>query len=839
MKFLFFSIFSILLSTNVICQVYFFEEFGIEVEVNGRKLSDPFTGGFNSVQYSELDLNLDGINDLVVYDRLKGLVRPYINRGIQDSISYYYAAEFAERFPLMRDFLLTADFNNDGKFDLIIGRDRLELYENISNSNIGLGFEFKGNIESFYSATSSLPTIINPTGTNIPAIYDIDGDKDIDFLTNNLSRTIDYHRNLSKDLNNNYFSKIERRSTCWGSFFESFNVSRSRSDSVFLDSCLNGKIRGERKKRGEKHGSGLTISPLDYDDNSSMDILISDDGSYKMKMLLNADSVSFPYKTNSSIYKVLDSFPKYDVPVHLLFAAAYFIDLNNDGKKDMLVASNQANSSELAPFSKEETWLYENISNNNKYKFQLKTKDFLKNEMLDFGRTSKPCLFDYNNDGLIDMLIGNGGYLAKNDSSKFIPQLALLRNNGTKTQPKFELVDRDYLKISTLDLGVNYELFASVSVTAGDIDGDGDEDLLLTQENANIYLFEDTSLVGNEAEFKFHPINFQNLKTKGMEPLSSFLYDIDGNGILDLIVNSGVNIEYFQNFGTKTDPIFNIPLDSLYWIGGDTIRYHFGKRPNFNHFKLNDSLAVNNGQNVNNTSRTLLRLVTIDSLNNYIECINTIDQGVGSNKYDESNTDAHINFFNRSWRFYTLTNQFSVESVFMFKDKGRNQIVTGNPRGINSIVTDFTNKLEPIDSIKGRQENFIINYGLNTFINGADLNGDSIMDLVLGTNAGGLKILFGSRTNSLADIKDGNRIKQNNLFNLYPNPTKSDFVVSLNHEGIHNGNVEIRTLSGQLVKESILINKITRFSTSNLSSGIYFIRVLQNDKIETAKLVVQ
>ena len=39
------------------------------VEQNGRKLKNPFAGSFNSAQVESIDLNGDGIEDLVIFDR--------------------------------------------------------------------------------------------------------------------------------------------------------------------------------------------------------------------------------------------------------------------------------------------------------------------------------------------------------------------------------------------------------------------------------------------------------------------------------------------------------------------------------------------------------------------------------------------------------------------------------------------------------------------------------------------------------------------------------------------------------------------------------------------------
>ncbi len=811
---------------------------------NNQPLLAPLTGGFNNAQFNEIDLDLDGTLDLVVYDRTFGLVKTYINDGIPNTVSYTYAPQYAYKFPPLDDFLLTRDYNNDGKMDLFVGSSRLVLYENTSNSSDGLSFESElaTTIQTIYN-TGGRATNLSPTSTSIPGIYDIDGDNDLDLFVFQ-SRTIDYHRNLSQDNQNNYIPKYERRSMCWGTFLESTNPDGTVLDSIYLDTCHGiGAFRGERIKsptyqKGLKHAAGLTVTPFDIDDNSSTDILFADDGSYQVKLLLNDDSAAVQYHINSRIYKVLDSFPKYDTPINLLFAGTYLIDVNNDGKKDLLVASNQANVP-IAPFSKDDIWYYKNISTNNKYKFQLQTKQFLRDQTLDFGRTSKPVFIDFNKDGLQDILVGNGGYLSPSDSTVFIEQLALLENTGTRTKARFELVDRNYLSLPAIHFGFKRSFLAYASASTGDIDGDGDGDILLTQKDGTIYLFEDTAVTGQVAAFKFHNESFQNIKDQLFTPRGTQLFDIDNDGVLELITTEDGDISYYPNFGTATKSIFNIPIDSLYWIGGDTVRYHFKDIPNYQMLHIGDSMAINNAQNNDSSLLIALRIVKIDSINHYIECFNTNKLGVGDNRFDEFGSNAHMSYFNRKWKFRTLDNGFLVESVFMYKDRGSNQMIIGAPDGNNYIVRNFIDSVQPISNLIPTERNFMTNFGLSSFINGADLNGDSIIDLVVGLNTGGIKILYGSQVNALSELNGPKKI-EGSMLKIYPNPTKGELTIELLERKIAgSNNIEIRNVSGQLVLEENLNGIKKQLDISHLSKGIYFVTVANSVRIETKKLVLR
>ncbi|MFT6946282.1 MAG: hypothetical protein ACJARP_000693 [Vicingaceae bacterium] len=818
-------------------QIYFSEALNIEVTEGAEQIEHPFTGGFNNAQFSEIDLNQDGVMDLIVTDRFLNTVKPYVNDGIADSVSYTYAPEYSAKFPDMDRVLITRDYNDDGKMDLFVTGNSIFLYENTSTPSGGLSFQLVDKMRTKNNSTTTNQSILNPNAVNYPAIVDLEGDKDVDIIYRSSVRTLDYHRNLSIDQNNNFDPIYERRNTCWGFIRFIFSKQTSVLDSILFQDCRF-DTRGERLKRPDlvkrnKHAEGLSTTALDIDKNGSMDLVTSDIASYQMRVLLNADSGASQTKVSSEIFKIIDSFPNYDVPVHLLYATAYFIDVNNDGLKDFIAASSHSNTEFTGPHAKEEIWLYENISTNNGYRFQLKTKTFLRNKTLDFGRKSKPTFIDYNKDGLKDLLVGSGGYLDFADSTLFTDALALLENIGTKNTPKYRLVNRDYLEISTLNFGFTPTYFANSSPVVGDLDGDGDEDFLLVQRNQKVYWFEDTASAGNIASFKFHSTPYQGIK----ETESADLFDINNDGLVDLITSRDNFIQYFPNFGTAQSPLFNLQLDSIVWQNGDTLRYHVEGNPNYSFFKIGDSLAVDNTLNQDNNSRVALIVTNIDTLNSFIDCFNTSARGAGSNQYNELNTTATLNFFNRSWEL--KRNDTRVENIFLFKDKGINQFYAGGANNTTFRVNNVSDSLQPIlETNLQTEEIFMSHFGESMFIDGADINGDSIVDLVVGLSTGGLKIVYGSNVNSVNEIS--NKSKVSITFKIFPNPTKGILNIELSE---FSGNllttIEIRDLSGKLVLTGQLKTRRQQLNIASLSKGVYFISIRNRNEMQTRKLILQ
>ena len=91
------------------------------LSINGDTLKNPWAGGFNAVQFSEIDLNLDGINDLFVFDRTGNRISTFINSGEANQITYTHDPSYIQYFPTgLHDWVLLRDYNCDGKMDIFM-----------------------------------------------------------------------------------------------------------------------------------------------------------------------------------------------------------------------------------------------------------------------------------------------------------------------------------------------------------------------------------------------------------------------------------------------------------------------------------------------------------------------------------------------------------------------------------------------------------------------------------------------------------------------------------------------------------------------------------------------
>jgi len=77
----------VILSLNLNAQQFgFLNDQIIEIIENGDTLKNPWAGGLNFCQFSSIDLNHDGQDDLMVFDRSGNRIIPFINNGLLNTI---------------------------------------------------------------------------------------------------------------------------------------------------------------------------------------------------------------------------------------------------------------------------------------------------------------------------------------------------------------------------------------------------------------------------------------------------------------------------------------------------------------------------------------------------------------------------------------------------------------------------------------------------------------------------------------------------------------------------------------------------------------------------------
>ena len=157
----------------------------VSIISNNENLNNPWAGGLNCPQFSEIDLNGDGVKDLVAFERnFYGVVKTYINQGIEGEASYIHAPEFQLYFPGMRNWMLLRDYNCDGKEDIFTWVPfGMAVYENITESGSNPQFSLVTSLLKTEGLNGQTPLYCNTA--DIPSITDIDNDGDLDILSFN------------------------------------------------------------------------------------------------------------------------------------------------------------------------------------------------------------------------------------------------------------------------------------------------------------------------------------------------------------------------------------------------------------------------------------------------------------------------------------------------------------------------------------------------------------------------------------------------------------------------------------------------------------------------------
>lgn len=536
------------LTNNLNGQLLFHRNDTIDVYKGGNLLKLSWLGGLNNAQFSKVDLNLDGTDDLVVFDRSDSKILTFINNGTPNQPDYTYNYFYERFFPTTQNWFLMRDYNLDGKADIFcFTNSGIKVYKNTSTSMTGLSFQIVSSLLKSDQYPGGLFNLYVPS-TDIPAIHDIDGDGDLDILSFGvLGAYIEYHQNMSIE---NYGTadslNYVLQNNCWGYFSESGSLTNKLK---LYDTCYY----NVPNPRSVRH-AGSTILAFDNNNDNVADLLLGDVSFGNVVLATNGGTSP---NTNSAMSSQDTAFPSYDTPVDLtLFPGIFYEDVDNDGVKDLICSPNTNILTENA----KSVWYYKNNGTNSLPNFSFVQDDFLQNETIELGEGSIPSFFDYNGDGLMDMVISSYGYFVR-ASNTYISKLSLYKNTGTSMQPEFTFVTDDYQNISALNLGL------SLHPTFADIDNDGDQDMILGDSEGKLHLLTNSAGAGNTASFS---LTLQNITDSAGNQIdigqfaAPQLFDYDNDNDFDLIIGKkNGTVTYYENIGSAATYLFKKITDSL------------------------------------------------------------------------------------------------------------------------------------------------------------------------------------------------------------------------------------------------------------------------------------
>lgn len=777
MKKIIYVIIILLVTVNIKAQPYkFYYSNSVKIlKNNNDTMLHPFTGGMNCPQFFNMDLNRDGVKDIVIFDRSMYSTGHKLMTFLWIGNRFVYAPQYESRFPEMQDWVKLFDNNGDGKEEIFteVSKEKnqlsdtskipypngLRIFKNISDTG-GLKFKLINNqildTGRWYPSGQYPPIPVGVTRTDIAAFEDLDGDGDIDILGFNssmLALAPYYYENWTinpQGIKYNPDTVIYIfRDDCWGYMLYDVNSGKNMFRLNQPKDVNNCYVLYKQKKH-----AGTTLSMIDLNGDGIKDLIYGDIGFDNLVALVNGR------KQNSlgrdSIVSQDTSFPSNTTPARFTNQpAAYYVDIDNDNKKELLVSTNNPSSAKSA----NNVWVYKNTGTVTTPVFSYQGNNFIiNNESVDLGTRSVPVVVDIDKDGDKDLIVATNGDYAQ--TMNYNDRLVLYKNiSSDSTKPVLILADTNFLMLSK-DTPVQ-----NIHPSFGDLNGDGKDDLIIGDANGYLLYYINQSS-GTNYSFILQSRKYANIAVRGYA--APQLVDLNRDGKLDLVIgNKQGTVQYFVNTGTKTVPQFaSVPtIDSLGGVFVNKIAY----------------LAMGYTDS-SKTGYATPFVYDLDNDGNY-------EMMVGS----------------ESGYLYLYTN------------------VTANAGAkFNTYKYLFDQDAYRFGTDSMKQFDYNLNFGARTAPCITDMDGDGKPDVFMGNIRGGLNFFSSKKEHQLST---GETLSQQvPKIMLYPNPAQQ--FVNITSENMNEDiKIEIFNEVGKLIDTGVMskYHSVKTISTADYGSGLYFI----------------
>jgi hypothetical protein len=468
---------------------------------------------YNGAGVAIADINGDGLEDIFLLGNQVDNAL-YLNEGALKFRDISREAQIGKTDSLQWSSGVTVlDINLDGLQDIYITntfrKDSL-LRKNLLYINQG---NTKNNVPYFKEEAAKYG-LDDPTYSSHAQFFDYDNDGDLDVFIG---------VNRIEGINPNQFSPLTDDGT-----------SKSRDvlyENVYVDSIAQRKFIDVSKKAGIRyHGYSHSTLIHDFNEDGWPDIYVANDFLSNDLIYINNSDGTFTNRAGE-IFKHFS----------LSSMGSDIADVNNDGRMDLF-------TTEMQPYYNKRKKLFQGPSS---YQKEIFTKKFLYEHQYtrntlqqnigvspetklpifgDIGMFSgvqetdwswAPLFADYNNDGWKDLLITNGfpkdvtdrdfgdfritasRLVSKERLIEAIPEIKIPNFLFKNTEGKgFEDVTKEW--------GLNFGTFSN-GAAYGDLDNDGDLDLVINNINDKVLLLQNHAIVLNPDD------NYIRIKLKGVE----------------------------------------------------------------------------------------------------------------------------------------------------------------------------------------------------------------------------------------------------------------------------------------------------------------------------------
>ncbi len=420
------------------------------------------------------------------------------------------------------------DLNNDGRADLLLGRDLQTLVYFINTGNRSAYWQRVTNIFSSVESTSYWKN---------PDLCDLDGDGDYDLIYGTADGRIYFYKNkgtafsASYQYDASYFNSIQ---VSGGGATVSFGDFDKDGDLDYISGNLTGKLNlfdnvGTPTNPSFKYinsalsafsvGSYSKPVFIDFDGDNDLDVVA---GQLRGKLIT--------FINNNGVFKQ-DTLPFHFVNAGWLSAPA-FVDIDDDGDKDLFVVGETSADSKFylnnsGTYIEDNSWV-ENVSTPN---------------------SGFPSFADVDLDGDFDLIIGSSW-----------GDIEYYENKGDKNHPAWE---QDNL------LFAGIEVSQSAAPAFADLNKDGKPEMIVGDYDGNFTYFEnamnqtdvslDNEIVKDFKLYQNYPNPFNptttikftlpNVETSYMTSLR--IFNILGKEIITLINKELSAGEYKVNFSAE------------------------------------------------------------------------------------------------------------------------------------------------------------------------------------------------------------------------------------------------------------------------------------------------